>query len=390
MRPDLSLLSRRGVLGTAAAALLTRAAGAAPTAERWLPLDMEGGLLLIRGTLNNQPVNVMLDSGAGVIVVDTKVAERLDLKGKGAMQLYGTSDSVSASRIGEFAMQVGGVPISVVPNGAVASDLSIFGATGMSIDVILGRDIFEQLAVDLDLPRQRYAFRALQPFTPPIGGFETPVMVANGLQHSTPVSLAGRPPAKALFDLGSALAVEISGAYARQHGLLKGLRTSTWISGSIDGIRTYVTATLPSLTIGKVTLRDVPVGVTEDWEDQELAIVIGLPVWQRFRITTRYAEGKLWLTPDAVAVAAPFSKERGGIACRLTDGALEVLHVAPGSPAEKAGWQIGERVLMIEGVAIRPDYGRSTQSDWNKGAAGTVVRLTTPSGDRRLTLADYY
>ena len=390
MRADLTALSRRGVLGAATAALLTRAASAATNAERWLPIDLQGGLLLTTGTINGQPVHVMLDSGAGVIVVDTKVAARLGLKGDGEMKLTGTSDSLQAARIGGFSMMVGGVPISVVPSGAVASDLSLFGATGLSIDVILGRDIFESLMIDLDLPRSRYAFRPLQPFIPLPGAFPTPVNAEPGLQHSTPVSVDGRPVMKALFDLGSGLPLEVSGAYARREGLLKGLKTSTWVAGSIDGIRSYITATLPALTIGKTTLHNVPLGVTEDWEDGNMQAVVGLPVWNRFRIQTRYAERQLWLTPDAAGIRRPFRKERAGLAGLLDAGALKVLHVAPGSPAQAAGWTVGERILKIDGEAIRPDYGRSVQSDWNKGDAGRTVSLTTPSGERRLTLADYY
>jgi len=75
----------------------------------------------------------------------------------------------------------------------------------------------------------------------------------------------------------------------------------------------------------------------------------------------------------------------------VPDGAsLVVEYVAPGSPAEAAGWQKGERIAALDGVAVDGD-GWRVWAVWARAAAGTKARLTMSDGTvRELTLADYY
>jgi C-terminal processing protease CtpA/Prc len=69
---------------------------------------------------------------------------------------------------------------------------------------------------------------------------------------------------------------------------------------------------------------------------------------------------------------------------------LEVVFVAPGSPAARGGWRAGQRIRAIDGHAIRPDYA-ATQQQWLYGPAGAKVVLTDSKGAHRsLTLAEYY
>ena len=71
--------------------------------------------------------------------------------------------------------------------------------------------------------------------------------------------------------------------------------------------------------------------------------------------------------------------------------ALTVVHVAANSPAEKAGWAVGDRIVAVNGHSIDANYTRGELWQVRSRPAGTLVKLTMASGDvRELRLADYY
>ena len=52
-------------------------------------------------------------------------------------------------------------------------------------------------------------------------------------------------------------------------------------------------------------------------------------------------------------IAQPFDKDRVGLYTAIDDdGAFRVILVAPGSPAEKAGFLVGDRMAGVNGQAL--------------------------------------
>jgi C-terminal processing protease CtpA/Prc len=70
---------------------------------------------------------------------------------------------------------------------------------------------------------------------------------------------------------------------------------------------------------------------------------------------------------------------------------LNVLHVSPGSPADRAGIKKGDRLTAINGTAVGPAFFSGALSSWARGAPGTEVAITKADGAIvTLTLANYY
>jgi S1-C subfamily serine protease len=114
-------------------------------------------------------------------------------------------------------------------------------------------------------------------------------------------------------------------------------------------------------------------------------------VFSRFRLITDYAHDELWLVADAKALAEPFLKNRAGLLSLPAGDRLKVLMVAPGSPAERAGWKEGAEIVAVNGQKIGAAYRTSVLSHWATQAAGTRVALTLVDGStRELILADYF
>lgn len=386
MRADLSALSRRRLIAATAGLVLAPGIGLTAEPEVWIPLTWVNGLMALKGTINGRPVDIILDSGAGSTVVDLALADHLRLPMSGSVNAIGASGATDGVRVGGFTLAFSGFSMDYPEASAVALDLSGSALVGKPLAVVLGRDIFEMAIVDLDLPGQRIAFTKPENFRPPSGVVNLPLLPDNKRLRWLEVSIAGQGLVPATFDLGSGLELEVSSEFARERRLLRDRPTSTWVAFGVEGLSLHTVATLPSLRIGGATLSDIPVAVTSPWQDPHTPAVVGMPVWRRFRVITDYAHDRLWLMPDRAALARPFARERSGAAVSVVKGGLEVVHVAPGSPADAAGWRIGERIVAVDG---RP--ATREMSGWGWGAAGTAVELTLDGGERRrLVLADYY
>jgi C-terminal processing protease CtpA/Prc len=85
----------------------------------------------------------------------------------------------------------------------------------------------------------------------------------------------------------------------------------------------------------------------------------------------------------------PFCKERVGLQVDYRQTYLDVVFVAPGSPADKAGWHVGDRITAIDAKPIGADY-HSALPDWWCGEPGSSLVLSDDRGAaRRLVFADF-
>jgi predicted metalloprotease with PDZ domain len=93
----------------------------------------------------------------------------------------------------------------------------------------------------------------------------------------------------------------------------------------------------------------------------------------------------MWAAPGP-NLAYPLPKDRTGLNGYLTGGALKILHVARGGPAERAGFKAGEMVVAIDGETAVTANARLAGAQ-----PGRTLDFTLADGShRRLTLADYY
>ena len=401
MRAPVSRIARRsllaGVLATCGAAraqsLAELARGERAMAYAFVGgarstgwLDAEPGRddLTLPGRLNGAPVRVLLDSGASRSVVDLRLARRLGLKLSDPVTVSDTGGrGVPAAELHDLHLALEGLTLSGLQ--AVALDLKEVAEAGRDPPVILGRDVFLHLLVDIDPPSRKVAFHDPAAFSPPAGARRLPLTVNGERTRTTVLQVGGSGPLAAEFDLGSQSALIASEAFARARGWLRGRRVSTWVGGSVTGVTPESIATLEGVSLAGVAMPPLPLEMLPTWPAAAPPLVIGLPLLSRFRMVTDYPHDGLWLVPSPVEVARPFRRDRSGLALRPVAGGAEVLHVAAGGPAQAGGWRVGEIVATVDG---RPAGGAS---DWRAGPVGRTVTLGLPDGRvRRLTLADYF
>lgn len=367
------------------------AGGAASTG--FMTFDLyAGSRIYIPATVNGVETEVLLDSGAEMTVLDKGFAERLGLTPTGDVAAVGTGGVGTAQFVGGVTLDLDGI---VFADRTVAViDLAAIGqAIGRPLPVILGKDAFNGLIVDIDFPARAIAFHESTAFAPPEGVVEVP-LTSTGSLRAMPLSIEGREPELFDFDTGNGGALILYPAYAEAAGLVDGRPRSTVMSGAVGGVRETGIATIRSINVAGFEIRDVPATFPPAGpsavDSDRTAGNVGMGVLGRFRLITDFEGGRLWLGATPESLARPFARDRLGLGLRKEAAAIVVQRVSPNSPAAAAGWVAGERIVAIDGVAAEALDAAELRAIVS-GPAGRSVVLTLEGGAQRtLEARDFY
>jgi hypothetical protein len=349
--------------------------------------------IFIPSTVNGHPVKLILDSGAGISVLDSTFAKSVKIKGGGSIGVMGVGGSSTMQLAPNLQVKMGRLTLSPITAGLI--DLSGVSADmGHPMPLILGKEVLNQLVIDIDFQHHKIAFRDPLGFSAPPGAVRLE-LGRHGDNHTVPVSVEGAAPVPFDFDLGNGSPLIVYAAYRNHAHLLDGKRQSLTLTGGVGGAKPDKMATVGSIALGGVQMTQIPAAFPDAGDDavssDRTAGNIGLPVFERFRLMTDYPHNAIWLIPNANALAEPFPKGRSGLNVTPAGDRLKVLLVAPGSPAAETGWKQGDEITAIDGQKIGPAYSGSPLSRWARGPAGSEVTLTLADGStRKLTLADYF
>ncbi len=333
----------------------------------------------------------LLDSGAQMTTIDQAFAETLGLVGGPTITAGGTGGVATASIAKGARLQIGDLSCELTV--AILDLSAIARRMGCPLNVILGKEVFNGAVVDLDFGSRSAEFHEPGGYAAPKEAVVVPLRQIGALR-ATEISVEGRPPIAVEFDLGNGSPLLLFPAYWGAERLLEGRGTSTRLSGGVGGQRECFVATLGSIGFAGVTLRDVPTSFTQPGvsavDSDRILGNLGLPILSRFRLVVDYSRDALGALPNGDAVARPFAKDRLGIGFDPRDGCLEVRHVAPGGPAEKAGFRVGERIGAIDGAAVSGLRPRDVEA-LAQGPEGAVLLLSVLDGPTRsVSLATYY
>lgn len=338
-------------------------------------------------TVNGRPAEAWLDSGAGASVLDAAFARSLGVVLRGGIEAHGVAAGVAGARQARVDLQAGDLALS--DRRVVVIDLSAVGRiVPRPVQVLLGRDVFDQAVVDIDFQARKISLIPRAGFVPP-GGKPASLRPSADLR-SLPITVAG-VSTEAILDLGNAGGLLLDRDFAEFHHLMRDHRLSTELAVGADGPRESALVSLDRVQVGGVSFDGVPTVVTPGLSSRAPAN-IGLQLLSRFRLTIDFAGDRIWMAPYPDAVTRAFRKNRTGLSLTPQGpGSLAVDHVALGSPAARGGWKAGELITALDGQPIAPDYMASDASLWIYGAAGRTVRLTLADGtERSLTLANYF
>ncbi len=358
----------------------------------WIDFDLFAGTrIYFPVKVNGHDVIALLDSGATVSSIDKAFAATIGLTPKGGFVGAGSGGVVTFGFIGGVKIQVGNVTLHDVNLGAF-DFAPVARSIGHPLPFVLGDEIFNELAVEIDFQHRRIDFVDPATVVKPYGAIAVPLIRVK--DRTVPVSIEGAAPVPFEFDLGDGSPLDVYPAYYNIHKLLDGRRTSQLIRGGVGGFQPEMVATLRHVTFAGVHFTQVPTNFTADIlsvDNSNLIFgTIGLPILARFRLIVDYAHDRLFATPSADAGGTPFAKDRLGLHLVKKGSDLIVKFISPGSPSQAAGFKIGDRIALIDHAPV-DDWPAAALRGLSHRAAGAVVTFTLVDGRaKRVELADFY
>ena len=347
------------------------------------------------GEVNGHKTSMLIDTGAGLSVLNENFARRIGVRSAGKTNVKGVGGIARAGIVGGITISLGGLELHGIV--ALIIDLSeIEARLGHAIPVIVGRGLFDNAIVEIDYPRQRMVCHQPKEFHYD-GPGETIELrrVSSGLRAAH-CRVEGLPPAWFQIDTGSGSTVDVFEFYTKKHKLLENRSpTSMRLDGGVGGFNVEPIATLRTFRFAGHELREVPVSfphpTTGSFATKQFAGNIGGAILSRFRIFLDFGGNRMYVEPGP-GVDRPFERCRVGLSTRTKDGRVEVVFVSPGSPAEKAGIRKGMVLAQVgRSRTTHPRRLRARLRRASRRAAGRSIELHDGDGRvYRVELADYY
>jgi len=246
--------------------------------------------LFVAAKINGVAVEGLLDSAAETTLLSPAFAGRLGIGGGEQAAAHGSGASAMSARLVDHVrieaagIEVGDATVAVIDLGDVSRRLA-----GQPIDVVVGREIFDAARLAIDIGRGTIG---------PVSardrprGVELPLEDRRGLMLM-PVSIEGRAPVDAEFDLGNGTGVILSRGFAMRAGLFDGRPMTSALGGGLGGAKPRQGLVVKNLSVAGRDFPNVHVDI-DDAPDAHDANV-GVGVLQHFRITTDFANHKIWL-----------------------------------------------------------------------------------------------
>jgi hypothetical protein len=281
------MISRR--LAAGAAALLLAVSAAA--GDGGYPLILtRGSRLMIAASINDHPVQALLDSAAEATLIDIEFAKQLKLHSRSTATGSGSGNAAFEAGMVD-GVQLKALGLTLTNQTVAIVDLKDVGRRllGRRLDVILGREIFDaaRLHIDIDGRRIRVLKRNLEP-----AGVRLELVTEHGIE-TLPVRVEGER-VRAAFDLGNGSGVLLGSRLAqRLHLLTDGRPVAAARGGGLGGETSRQTLKLKSLEVAGLEFADLDAAI--DANDSATDVNIGVEVLRHFLITTDFENHVLWL-----------------------------------------------------------------------------------------------
>jgi hypothetical protein len=354
----------------------TGAAGA-----EWVDFTL-GQVILVPARINGQDAVVRLSNSCDASSIDKAFASSIGIQV--------APDSPGSATVG-MQVEIGSLSLHAVKTAI--SDLPDPKTYGQAV---LCNDLFANAVVDIDFENHRVAFRDPTHFAQPDRSFFLRLTHTSDIR-TVPLYIEGIEPVQAEFFLASSFGVAVYKTYSERRSLLENRPTSARLGpGNPPALEPLTT--LHEIIFAGVALPQVPALVWPDSKTTPTASAfIGLGVVSRFHLIIDSSHDALYATPYAHTVSAPWAKERLGLGLTPKDSHLAVRFVAPGSPAQAAGFKSGDVITRID----LDSTGEAQTQLWPGSApvalalqavpVGSSVAITTEDGSvKSVRLTDFF
>ncbi len=318
--------------------------------------QLTGGVILLRGTLNNltDSLNFILDTGSGGISLDSAVVDALKLPITHSERIIrGIAGIRQVDYTLHNTLHLPGLQMDSLDFHI--NDYSILtGVYGIPIDGIIGYSVLRRYIVYIDYTLQQIHFYNPGVYRYPRGG-----TLLRPAFNNLPIQAATIKEDRQLrqrfyLDTGGGLCLLLSDDFV-QDSLLFGKKKKMLptITEGLGGKKTMMITTVKEFKLGPYRFKHVPTYVFEDEYNvtsyPTLGGLLGADILRRFNITLNYPRAEIHLVPNT-HFRDPFDYSYTGMEIFFDEGKAVISAIMKDSPAERCGLQIGDEIFAIDNV----------------------------------------
>ncbi|MBU0545350.1 MAG: PDZ domain-containing protein [Proteobacteria bacterium] len=315
-----------------------------------VPFTFIENSIYIPVTINSETRFWLFDNGASMSIIDAEYGLSLGLKPEGEIKGFGIASLFDFSFVTLPSYQVSGIKFN---------PQKVFSYKGLSdrfydsdIVGILGHDFVSRFVTKIDYAARTLSFYHPDKFKYAGEGRIIDAPLRNKI-FSIPAAVDGKYTGKWTIDLG-AFDVSFHYPYADENNLLN-LRGVDRLSADLGGQHRERTAQFKSFEVGgfKVLypLINIPLDKGKGSNiSKEIIGNIGNSLLRHFTVYLDYKRQQVILEKGK-DFETKFPADKSGLLIGSTDEGLpEIVFVAPGTPADKAGFMNGDIIRRINGT----------------------------------------
>ena len=315
---------------------------------------LTGGIIIVHATFDNfkDSLNFVLDTGSGGISLDSTTAVEFNVK---KVMTDKTVRGIAGMKTVEFtydhAIHLPGLTVENL-DFHINDYYILTSAYGIRIDGIIGYSFLRRYLLAINYETLTFDVYTPGAYKYPRGGyllrpqFSTLPMQQATVRDNTNIT------AKFYFDTGAGLCMLLNEDLVQDSSLLRSKRKlyPTEAEG-LGGKKAMSITVIREVRVGPYRFHNVPVYVFDDEYNitsyPVLGGLIGNDILRRFNVVLNYPEQQIYIRPNKHFLDS-FDYSYSGLGMYLIDGAITVTDIMKKSPAETAGFQIGDIVIGVE------------------------------------------
>lgn len=325
---------------------------------------LTGGIIIINAKVNDYPdsLHFVLDTGSGGISLDSMTVEKYKMPVVPSnKKIKGIGGVRSVSFLNDATMKLPGLEVEGL--NFHVNDYEILSSVyGVKIDGIIGYSFFIKYIININYDNNVLTVYSNGEYKYPRGGYMlNPLFTAIPI-YQAPFKENKKYVQRFYLDTGAGLNFLLSENYANDSSILLYKRKKPVLTQAegLGGKMAMQYTTVKWLKIGPYKFRKVPTHIFDDEVNVTnypiVGGLIGNDLLRRFNSTYNYAKQEVHIIPNS-QFRDFFDYAYTGLAIYYVDGQILIDGVAPGSPAEKAGFKINDYI-----IAINNDFSKSIQS----------------------------
>lgn len=357
-----------------------------------IPFQFIGNHLFVPVLVQGKERLWIYDTGAAMTVLNRAFAEELGLDLEGEIKGQGAGGTVDVTFATLPPFQVGSILFEEQTVAVIGMD-ELIRRIGLDVVGILGYDFLSRFVTKVDYANKLVSFYDPALFEYTGDGVELGIHV----EHSSfeiPATLDGEHTGSWLFDLGAGT-THLDGIYARRESYAAregviGVGHGAGNEYQLKDIR------CDSLELAGFTLYGPEIsfayGGTDTVFTADRLGILGNTAFRNFVLYIDYANERL-IVEKGEMFNKTWPVDQSGLRVAWSeDGGVEVIFVSPQTPAEKAGFRKGDRILRVNGIDVGLLDGLVAIRELLKAGDGTKYEIIVDrDGDEKklkLKLAD--